>query len=336
MKNIIKLFSLLLIMQVNCINAQDIQFTQFYSSPLYLNPALTGASGCTRISLAYRNQWPGISKSYKTALLSVDHFIDSKNLGVGLVMGTDEAGTGSLKTTIINASLAYQVKLNRTYTLRFGLQPGVGIKKINFNSLLFGDQLTRGDKLGKGVASIEAQPQTKTYIDIGGGIFLTNSRCWIGASAYHLNKPNDSFYSNAKAIIPVKYSIHMGGKFLINKDEKYGPAQKYFSPAIHYKRQGEFDQVDVGFYYSQNIFNIGLWYRGIPGLKAYKAGYQNNDAFALILGLTTEKVWIGYSYDITISELAYSTQGAHELTLTYQICSKKKKKNYRLVTCPKF
>ncbi|NBU92563.1 MAG: type IX secretion system membrane protein PorP/SprF, partial [Flavobacteriia bacterium] len=41
--------------------SQDPTFTQFYSNPLYLNPALTGATGCSRFSFNYRNEWPQLT-----------------------------------------------------------------------------------------------------------------------------------------------------------------------------------------------------------------------------------------------------------------------------------
>ena len=46
------------------INAQDIHFSQFYASPLNLNPAMTGVMNCTdRLTLSYRNQWASVLKS---------------------------------------------------------------------------------------------------------------------------------------------------------------------------------------------------------------------------------------------------------------------------------
>ena len=107
--------------------------------------------------------------------------------------------------------------------------------------------------------------------------------------------------------------------------------------AFNYRGQKEFDQFDIGCYYSQNSFNLGLWYRGIPGLKAYKPGYSNNDEVAVIIGFQTKKMNIGYSYDITISKLYQISNGAHEITISYHICSPPKKKKYGLLLpCPKF
>jgi hypothetical protein len=56
----------------------------------------------------------------------------------------------------------------------------------------------------------------------------------------------------------------------------------------------------------------------------------------LIFGFKTKKVTVGYSFDITISQLAGYTKGAHEVTLSYLFCQKKKKKKKLVIPCPKF
>jgi hypothetical protein len=42
------------------LKAQDIQMTQFYANPLYLNPAFTGANADSRVATGLRNQWAGL------------------------------------------------------------------------------------------------------------------------------------------------------------------------------------------------------------------------------------------------------------------------------------
>ena len=80
-----------------------------------------------------------------------------------------------------------------------------------------------------------------------------------------------------------------------------------------------------------------MWYRGLPGFKSYLPGYANNDAMAFLVGMQAPKLNIGYSYDITISKLTNLTKGAHEITLSFQICAIKQKPTKRLtVSCPKF
>ena len=106
---------------------------------------------------------------------------------------------------------------------------------------------------------------------------------------------------------------------------------------IHYKGQGKFDQLDLGFYFSKNIITLGAWYRGLPGIKNYNAETPNHDAVAFIAGIETKKMKIGYAYDLTVSKLQGISKGAHELTLSFQFCKTNKKRVRRiLVSCPKF
>ena len=331
----LKKFVIILFFALPSLRAQDMHFTQFYATPMNLNPAFTGANACSRFSMVYRNQWPGVATAYKSYLASFDHFSNKHNIGIGLAFGVDESGTGALRTTVINPAFAYEFKFNHHSMIRFGLQPGFGIKSINFNKLLFGDQIYRGGN----VTTVENPTQTRKFMDIGTGALFTYENYWLGSSFFHLNKPIESLYGDQSVITPIKYSIHGGAKYLINKDESYDVNKKYVSFALHYRGQNEFDQLDLGIYFTKNILNVGLWYRGIPVLKAYKTGYQNNDAVSIIIGMSVERLNIGYSYDITISKLSANSRGAHELTMSYQICKPKKAskiKNRKAVYCPKF
>jgi type IX secretion system PorP/SprF family membrane protein len=314
--------------------AQDMHFTQFYSSPLYLNPAYSGADVCSRVSGTFRNQWPGISKTYKTYLFGFDHYIQKYNIGVGLLFGSDVAGTGDLKTTIICPMIAYEAKMTKKLMMRAGVSPGLGLRSINMDKLLFGDQIARGGN----VATLESPVQTRAYFNIDAGLLAYTKKYWIGVAFFHLNRPNESLRGDAyQSPLPIKYSVHGGYKYNINPDEKEETKQQSISFAFNYRGQREFDQLEMGAYFTKYVFNVGLWYRGIPLFKAYKPGYTNDDAFAIIIGVNTGRMNIGYSYDITISKLALATRGAHEVCVSYQLCKLTKKKKKRLlVPCPKF
>jgi type IX secretion system PorP/SprF family membrane protein len=334
MKYKIYLIVLLVLASSKISLGQDMHFTQFFSSQLYLNPAFAGANVCSRVSLTYRNQWPGVHKAYRSYLLGIDHYVQSKHLGIGLLIGNDVAGTGELKTTVINPMLAYDAKLNRKLFMRVGVQPGFTIRSINYNNLIFGDQIARGG----GVPTIEDPTQTKFYFDAGAGALFYTAKYWGGFSVYHLNRPDESLTGYDRAEVPIRYTVHGGAKFKISKEEDKEDSQKrYISPAFHFRQQKKFSQFDLGLYYTQYVFNVGIWYRGIPLFKAYKPGYSNNDAIALIVGVTTPRFNFGYSYDVTISRLSGNSHGAHELCISYQLCKLKKKTRFRmLVPCPKF
>lgn len=327
MSKLYKIILLVFLLQVYA-RAQDMHFTQFYASPLYLNPAFAGAE-CSRATLTYRNQWPGINTTYKSYLLGLDHYFAENNLGVGLLVGSDVAGSGNLRTTEINPMISYQARITKKLAVRGAIQPGITMKSIDFNNLLFGDQIGRGG----GVPSVETPTQSKTFFDLGAGFLVYSANYWGGISIYNLNKPDESLTGAGEAILPVRTTVHGGYKYMLSEDND--DHVKSVSGVMHYRHENKFDQLDIGAYYTQGVISIGTWYRGIP-IKHYKPGYSNNDAIALIIGVKTKKVSIGYSFDITISKLASYTKGAHEVTLSYNVCPKKKKKKKLVVPCPKF
>src|SRR3982751_3769171 len=119
MKRIITL--LLLCLSGFCF-AQDPAFTQFYASPIYLNPAFAGSARCPRLALNYRNQWPGFDKTYITYSASYDQHVDLLSGGVGINILNDKAGDNTISTTNISGIYAYQMSIARDFSVRVGLQ----------------------------------------------------------------------------------------------------------------------------------------------------------------------------------------------------------------------
>ncbi len=331
MRKIVFTFFLVFVLCIEFALAQDMHFTQFYSSPVYLNPAMTGLNVCSRVTLTYRNQWPGISRAYNSYMLASDTYIPDAKIGVGMLMAHDEAGSGNLMTTIVSPSVAYELRVSQEFGIRFGLQPGMTQRRINYKKLVFGDQIARGGD----VPTIEDSKRSRTYFDAGTGIFFYTKQYWGGFALAHLNQPNESL-TGTKARVPVKYTLHGGYSHLLNPDERDEARRRSITSVFHYRHQKKFDQFDFGLYYRENVFTAGVWYRGLNLVKKYKRGYQNNDALCLILGLQNKRTSFGYSYDVTISKLAFVSQGAHEITVSYQLCTRKKKRVRLTVDCPKF
>ena len=115
---------------------------------------------------------------------------------------------------------------------------------------------------------------------------------------------------------------------------------EYLSLSMNYRHEAKYDQLDIGGYYFNKLINIGLWYRGIP-FKTYNSALGNSESVAILLGFEVpkQKIRIGYSYDITVSNLRINnTKGAHEVSLVYEFASKKRKeaKATTKVALPKF
>ena len=311
----------------NCFG-QAYQLTQFYAAPTFLNPAFAGAGTCARLVTNYRVQWPSIPGAFRTSLVAFDHAIPKKKIGIGFLFTNDKAGSGNLRSTSFNAQYSYQVMLTREWAFNAGFEAGYAVRNYDFNKFIFGDQIAYGT-----ATSVE-QPiyDRSRYLDLSSGILLYSEKTWIGFSTRHLNQPNQGLVSEDSRL-PILYSIHAGRTIPIANRDEAGKTYTYITPAFNYRAEKKFDQFDIGLYYTNHQFVLGAWYRGIPIFKAYKPGYQNNDALAFLAGLTIDRFKFGYSYDITISRLAGSTAGSHEISLAYKFCKWTRKS---AIPCPKF
>ena len=106
------------------------------------------------------------------------------------------------------------------------------------------------------------------------------------------------------------------------------------SPTIHYKSQGEADQLDLGFYAVYDHILYGVSYRGL-WIKKYD-DFQNNESFIFMLGWKKQKSFeVRYSYDFTLSKLApASTGGAHEISMSILMVKSNKNKPMKRLPCP--
>ena len=116
---------------------------------------------------------------------------------------------------------------------------------------------------------------------------------------------------------------HIGAVINIGNKGKYSNKTSLM-PNIIYQYQNGFQELNIGTYLKYGIFTSGVWYR-------------NRDAFIISLGMATEKIKIGYSYDLTVSKLGNAiTGGSHEISMGINLKCKKKAKNFRKISCPSF
>ena len=318
------------------VKGQALQLSQFYATPTFLNPAFAGSGVCARLNMAYRDQWPSIPGAFKTSVIAFDHAIAKKNMGLGFLFVNDKAGSGGLTSTSFAGQYSYQITY-RTWAANFGAEAGYVMRYYDYSKFLFGDQIAYG------TATSVSHPVADHihYFDFASGAVVFTKKTWIGFAAHNLNQPNQSFYGNDSKL-PILFSIHAGTKFALNSEKGefgYDHAKSFITPVINYRHENKFDQLDIGCYYTHLPLSFGIWYRGIPLLKAYQPGYPNNDALIFLVGLVIDRIKFAYSYDCTISWLAGNTGGAHEITFTYQFCNPNKRKDIRskpIMPCPKF
>ncbi len=325
--------------------AQDPQYSQYYAAPLYLNPAMAGGELTGRVGFNYRNQWPSIDAQFTTFSAYYDTYLPDYNSGIGFHVMQDTEGAAKLRSTSISAIYSYELKLGDNSYFRPGFQATYIRREIGFyENLVFANQINPNDPFGPTLPGTEIEglgdPIGMLSLSVGGMFFTENF--WAGIAAHHVNEPNQSFIDGVSPL-PMKLSLHAGYRIPLAEGGMRGDfthmrKQRSLTPTINYKRQGPFEQLDVGAYFSIEPIVFGLWYRGLP----YKPveGQSNRDAIVMMFGVNLlSGLNIGYSFDYTVSQLGIQSGGAHELSLSWTLPNKYQGKPSRrdtVLPCPKF
>ncbi|MBS1917419.1 MAG: PorP/SprF family type IX secretion system membrane protein [Bacteroidetes bacterium] len=324
------------------IRAQDPAFSQFFVSPLTLNPALTGKfNGDVRVAGNYRDQWPTINNAYITSTISVDMPIlknrlpENNTWGVGVMGMTDKTASGALNSNYISLSTAYHLALDEDgyQQLGLGFQGTYATKLLDGTKLHFEDQLDQqGGWTLPSAESISNRQVNLNYFDMNVGLLYNTTtnganNFYLGASMYHVNSPKESFLGDDTYTLHPRFTVHGGAAFPVTNDG-------YVHFSALFSKQDAATNVELGGAYSINVNNnaespvnvyVGSWVR-----------FNNvTDAIIPYLGLDFGSFTMGLSYDVNISSLktASQSQGGIEISLIY---IKKPSDGRKGVPCPKF
>lgn len=326
-------------------SAQDPQYSQYYAAPLYLNPAMAGGELTGRVGFNYRNQWPSIDAQFTTFSAYYDTYLPDYNSGIGIHVMQDTEGAAKLRSTTVSAMYSYELKLGDNSYFRPGFQASYIRREIGFyENLVFANQINPNDPFGPIFPGTDipglGDPVGMLSLSVGGLFFTEN--LWAGFSAHHVNEPNQSFIEGVSPL-PMKLSFHAGYRIPLSEGGMRGDfthmrKQRSLTPTVNYKRQGPFEQLDVGAYFSIEPIVFGLWYRGLPFKPVEEQ--SNRDAIVMMVGVNLlSGLNIGYSFDYTVSQLGIQSGGAHELSLSWTLPNQYQGKPSRrdtILPCPKF
>ena len=311
--------------------AQDVGFSQFYANPLYLNPAFAGSAVAPRISLTYRAQWPGLVSAFTTVSASYDQYFPDLHGGLGFIVMTDRVGDhGALSTNSLGAMYSFRFQVSRDIYASIALQASIVNTHLRWDEYLrFPDQIDREMGFSYATGATPPDKLSKWTPDFNAGLLVSGSKWYAGFAAAHLTQPNVAFYSTDP--VPMKFTVHGGG--LINVAEEgrrqssLGLGTPIVSPNIVYQYQGGFYYFNYGLYLDWRPFIVGTWFRQCP---------QNFDAFIFMVGVQQDYFKVGYSYDVTLSQLGNSTAGSHEITIGILLPVPEQKHKVKAIRCPSF
>jgi type IX secretion system PorP/SprF family membrane protein len=314
------IFTLIFFCTSISIRAQDVHFSQYYFSPLSINPANTGNyKGDFRFFGNYRTQWRDIAKAYNTYSAGGDFnfFPSNLNFSGGLIFISDKSG-GNLNVNKILPSFAFHNKV-AGFNMSYGIQAGYVMKSIDFYSHSFPNQLNWGTgKFDNTLNNFESNVvQRSNFVDINAGIVISRRfgkfEPELGYSAFHLNQPKESFLGFDNRL-PIRQAYTAGLDYYVNPNiilkgySMYG----YTSKVSDWVSGVNVEYVlSRGTFFSNSVFAGVMWRDGFK---------RNADAGIATVGLNYSHYTIGFSYDITFSGLktAVDYKGAFEIALIYR------------------
>jgi type IX secretion system PorP/SprF family membrane protein len=321
--------------------SQDIHFSQFYMSPLTLNPGLAGVNYNFEALINYKDQWRGVATPYKTLAASLDARLKKKEYregfwAAGLNFFRDKAGNAKLGISQINLTVAYHLSIAKFQTLGVGLQGGYAMRSINDNDLHWASQYDPDIGYNPNIPTGETSMMSSfSYGDVGGGIvwaFNNTSgtlhvsdnhdfKANVGIAVFHA-KQKYSFYKNSNEKLYPKYVFHGDGLISL------GSNNVALVPGFMYYRQGPAQE----FYFGTMLRCVLRQYSKYTGIKkgaslSFGAYCRTKDAMTTNFLLEYSSYSLGVSYDINMSKLSKASNGhgGIEIALRYGVSTQSHK-----------
>jgi Bacteroidetes-specific putative membrane protein len=317
---------------------QDPSFSQFFSSPLNINPALTAnISADWRLISNFRDQWIGPASPYVTGTISYDSKIlqnkiinvsePDNYLGLGGMLMYDKAMGGVVKSTYASFNFSYNLKLAEIGESRhrFGVGFGAiyGRRSIDFSRVTFEEQFT-GYGFNTNLPTGEsALSEMKPYISVSAGLLYSysteKSNLDVGIAAFHLNRPKQTFLEDKNQRLPVRQVAHVNFETYINDRVVLNTNGIY-----QFQMEAKYFSIGgaLGYYLGDaagSLINGGVW-------------YWSDNAIVPYVGLAYKNFQVGASYDITISKLSQATRKPNTSELS--IILRGIKRPSKVIPCP--
>ena len=315
-------FGTLFLLFFTGIRAQDFHLSQYFASPLSINPAQAGKfEGKVRATLNYRNQWPTINHAFVTTIASAEMKIDGGLLpehdavGVGVLANIDRVFNGILETNQFSLAAAYHKGLDgRGYHhLSGALQGTYSNKGFDLARIVFEDQII--SLIGGSLTPTREHfiANSVNYLEYSAGLMYSgatniNNMFYVGASIYHINRPEE-FFTDYTFTVHRRHTVQAGAYFPISQVMKM-----HFSGI--YMEQGSSYEIVGGGALESSLSNT----RSNRPVKLYTGlWWRVNDALIPYIGLNFFDFRLGVSYDINLSKLKKTSdyQGGIELSLFY-------------------
>lgn len=307
-------------------------YTQYILNNYIINPAVAGIENYTDIKLSHRIQWTGLEGAPVTTYFTIhaplkkSAFAERENPtsfhaqgenprgtpywqsyqkpephhGIGFTILNDK--TGPLNRFAAYGSYAYHLALTNNTNLSFGISAGISQLSIDNSRVNFGNSSS-----DPAVATSGTLNTIKP--DISAGLWLYSKDYFVGASIQQIIPQNITFSGTAVQVENGRLVPHIflqaGLRLYLSDDLTLLPSTmvRYINP------------LPLGV-----NANVKLQYQDLLWVGG---SYRYQDGFAGMLGVNlSNSINIGYSYDITTSNLNTVSHGTHEFLVGFLLGNK--------------
>lgn len=300
------LFLILFSLNSGISKAQDPYFSQVYSNLLYTNPAFAGIEAKSKLSLTYRNQWPGNTTKFETFFASYDQPVEILHGGIGITAMNDRSGS-VLNYVHLALIYSYNLKISNTLYMQAGFRVSANQRNLRVDGLIFPNMISPARGIFRETEEILTNSQ-KFYMDYSAG-FIMYSGEWFGGFAIdHLAKPAISESQRDELKLSRKYGFHFTRNLLLT-DRSRREDSWIISPGIQYYNQAKFSYFNFGFILSK--FPV------FTGIQLHHDLRFDSSFLNFSLGFTNSFLKFSYSYDVLLSNptVYKASPGTHELNI---------------------
>jgi len=289
----IVLFCLFAVLSVSSFGQQDPMFTLYMNDPTLINPAYAGTRGNMSLNGVFRKQWVGMQWQPTTTSISANSPFLNNTIGVGFSFMNDQIGP--MQQNGFYVDYAYHLLLPNKQNLSLGLK--AGFTSLNLNLL----DLT--------VIDWDDVVLMNDYSNA----FMPN----FGVGAYYYT---DKFYAGFSVPLLLKNGLYKDKnryEIVSREDRVYiltgGGIFTLIEPILKLKPTVLFRAVSGSVPSAELSATLIAYDRVWLG-----ALYRIGDATALHGRFqVTNQLQIGYSYDLTNSDLRPLNRGTHEVLINY-------------------
>lgn len=270
---------------------QDPMYTQYMDNILVINPGFAGSQEIGNLKLVSRNQWVSFPGAPKTNSISYNTRLKQQKVGIGFSILTDKVGPQ--KQTGVYLDYSYLLTVSEYFKMGMGLKAGVSFYRAALTEL---NPIVPDPIYSKDIY--------KNFLpNLGVGMYLFSDDTYFGFSVPNLIKNTISRDDYLTDYVQ-KEEMHIyliGGKQFSLSDE----IQLKASSMIRYVRIAPLT-LDITALFG---FKERFWVGGM---------FRIGDSYGILTKFhATEQMVIGYSYDLSYSELNPFNTGTHEIMFSY-------------------